>query len=139
MRDGNQAIVDPMVSKLGEVMWVVDLNRQSLDRVVPAMAIARLLRRWRGEGSWGLAAALSASFLVVFLAVQWPFATFLNSPAAHNFVFAQHLYPYVVGPDWALARGEFLWAATGAALAQGLVVAFLLGTLSARFGLPAAL
>src|SRR3954465_6437036 len=28
-----EAIVDPMVARLGEVMWVVDLNRQSLDRV----------------------------------------------------------------------------------------------------------
>ena len=30
-----EAVADPMVAKLGEVMWVVDLNRQSLDRVVP--------------------------------------------------------------------------------------------------------
>jgi pyruvate dehydrogenase complex dehydrogenase (E1) component len=30
-----EAIADPMVARLGEVMWVVDLNRQSLDRVVP--------------------------------------------------------------------------------------------------------
>jgi len=28
-----EAIVDPMVARLGEVLWVVDLNRQSLDRV----------------------------------------------------------------------------------------------------------
>ncbi|MCW3040816.1 MAG: pyruvate dehydrogenase [Solirubrobacterales bacterium] len=37
-----EALVDPAVPSLGEVMWVVDLNRQSLDRVVPAMAIKRL-------------------------------------------------------------------------------------------------
>ena len=37
-----EAIADPMVSKLGEVMWVVDLNRQSLDRVVPDIAAGRL-------------------------------------------------------------------------------------------------
>ena len=30
-----EALVDPMVPRLGEVLWVVDLNRQSLDRVVP--------------------------------------------------------------------------------------------------------
>ena len=30
-----EAIADPMVARLGEVMWVVDLNRQSLDRVDP--------------------------------------------------------------------------------------------------------
>jgi pyruvate dehydrogenase E1 component len=37
-----EAIVDPMVSRLGEVLWIVDLNRQSLDRVVPDIAAARL-------------------------------------------------------------------------------------------------
>jgi pyruvate dehydrogenase E1 component len=33
-----EAIADPTVSGLGEVMWVVDLNRQTLDRVVPHIA-----------------------------------------------------------------------------------------------------
>ncbi|MFC0040198.1 transketolase-like TK C-terminal-containing protein [Actinomadura rayongensis] len=37
-----EAVLDPMVADLGEVNWIVDLNRQSLDRVVPAMAGARL-------------------------------------------------------------------------------------------------
>ena len=37
-----EAIVDPMVSSLGEVLWIVDLNRQSLDRVVPDIAAERL-------------------------------------------------------------------------------------------------
>ena len=46
-----EAIVDPMVPRLGEVLWVVDLNRQSLDRVVPdiaADACARCSRRPAG-------------------------------------------------------------------------------------------
>ena len=33
-----EAVLDPMVAELGEVVWVVDLNRQSLDRVVPNIA-----------------------------------------------------------------------------------------------------
>ncbi|NIY63745.1 transketolase-like TK C-terminal-containing protein [Streptomyces malaysiensis] len=37
-----EAIQDPMVPGLGEVVWVVDLNRQSLDRVVPGIAADRL-------------------------------------------------------------------------------------------------
>src|SRR5215469_10481351 len=32
-----EAVVDPTVARLGEVVWVVDLNRQSLDRVVPVI------------------------------------------------------------------------------------------------------
>jgi pyruvate dehydrogenase E1 component len=37
-----EALVDPRVPKLGEVLWVVDLNRQSLDRVVPGIAANRI-------------------------------------------------------------------------------------------------
>jgi pyruvate dehydrogenase E1 component len=37
-----EAIIDPMVAELGEVVWVVDLNRQSLDRVVPNIGAPRL-------------------------------------------------------------------------------------------------
>ena len=45
-----EAIVDPMVSHLGEVMWVVDLNRQSLDRVVPDIAAGRLAGMFEAAG-----------------------------------------------------------------------------------------
>ena len=37
-----------MVARLGEVLWVVDLNRQSLDRVVPDIAAGRLVGHVRG-------------------------------------------------------------------------------------------
>jgi pyruvate dehydrogenase E1 component len=45
-----EAIVDPMVARLGEVLWVVDLNRQSLDRVVPDIAAGRLLGMFEAAG-----------------------------------------------------------------------------------------
>ncbi|MFP5021591.1 transketolase-like TK C-terminal-containing protein [Pseudonocardia phyllosphaerae] len=37
-----EAILDPMVGELGEVVWIVDLNRQSLDRVVPNIGAPRI-------------------------------------------------------------------------------------------------
>lgn len=37
-----EAVLDPMVAELGEVVWIVDLNRQSLDRVVPNIGATRL-------------------------------------------------------------------------------------------------
>ncbi|GAA3230194.1 transketolase-like TK C-terminal-containing protein [Actinocorallia longicatena] len=37
-----EAILDPAVAELGEVVWIVDLNRQSLDRVVPNISAGRL-------------------------------------------------------------------------------------------------
>ena len=45
-----EAIADPMVAKLGEVMWVIDLNRQSLDRVVPDIAAGRLAGMFEAAG-----------------------------------------------------------------------------------------
>ncbi|MQA77956.1 MAG: pyruvate dehydrogenase [Streptosporangiales bacterium] len=37
-----EAVLDPGVVELGELVWIVDLNRQSLDRVVPNIAVDRL-------------------------------------------------------------------------------------------------
>ncbi len=45
-----EAIVDPVVPHLGEVLWVVDLNRQSLDRIVPEMAAGRLVSMFEAAG-----------------------------------------------------------------------------------------
>ncbi|MCU1657800.1 MAG: Transketolase central region [Pseudonocardiales bacterium] len=45
-----EAVLDPMVSELGEVVWIVDLNRQSLDRVVPNIGVHRLHRMFEGAG-----------------------------------------------------------------------------------------
>jgi len=45
-----EALVDPAVPQLGELLWVVDLNRQSLDRVVPNMAIQRLQGMFEAAG-----------------------------------------------------------------------------------------
>ncbi len=45
-----EAIVDPVVAQLGEVLWVVDLNRQSLDRVVPGVAVGRIAGMFEAAG-----------------------------------------------------------------------------------------
>src|SRR5271166_4893931 len=45
-----EAIVDPGVAELGEVVWVVDVNRQSLDRVVPLMTADRLRGMFTAAG-----------------------------------------------------------------------------------------
>ncbi|MEZ5077252.1 MAG: pyruvate dehydrogenase [Solirubrobacterales bacterium] len=45
-----EALVDPMVPALGEVTWVVDLNRQSLDRIVPDIAAGRIQSMFEAAG-----------------------------------------------------------------------------------------
>ena len=46
-----EAVVDPGVAELGEIVWVVDVNRQSLDRVVPLITADRL-RGMFGAAGW---------------------------------------------------------------------------------------
>jgi pyruvate dehydrogenase E1 component len=45
--EGNiwEALADPATSNLGNVMWVVDFNRQSLDRIIPGVRI----EQWRSQ------------------------------------------------------------------------------------------
>ncbi|WP_436801142.1 transketolase-like TK C-terminal-containing protein [Streptomyces coeruleorubidus] len=45
-----EAVQDPTVAGLGEIVWVVDLNRQSLDRVVPGTAAERLTGMFTAAG-----------------------------------------------------------------------------------------
>ncbi|NIL74164.1 pyruvate dehydrogenase [Rhodococcus sp. B10] len=45
-----EAIIDPGVAELGEIVWIVDLNRQSLDRVVPNIAARRLEKMFDAAG-----------------------------------------------------------------------------------------
>jgi pyruvate dehydrogenase E1 component len=45
-----EALVDPMVPALGEVTWIVDLNRQSLDRIVPDIAADRIRKMFEAAG-----------------------------------------------------------------------------------------
>jgi pyruvate dehydrogenase E1 component len=50
--EGNvwEAVTDPALQGLGNVMWVVDTNRQSLDRVVPGQKIKKLMDFFEGAG-----------------------------------------------------------------------------------------
>ena len=45
-----EAVLDPNVGELGEIVWVVDLNRQSLDRVVPDIAADKLIGLFAAAG-----------------------------------------------------------------------------------------
>ncbi|MEJ7724667.1 MAG: pyruvate dehydrogenase [Ilumatobacteraceae bacterium] len=56
--EGNvwEAITDPTLQGLGNVMWVIDTNRQSLDRVVPEQKIKKLMEFFDGAG-WHVVAA----------------------------------------------------------------------------------
>jgi pyruvate dehydrogenase E1 component len=62
--EGNvwEALLEEVVAELDEVLWIVDVNRQSLDRPVPASRGARLPEMFRANGwrvielRWGMRA-----------------------------------------------------------------------------------
>jgi pyruvate dehydrogenase E1 component len=56
--EGNiwEAVADPATDGLGNVLWIVDVNRQSLDRVVPGVRIAQWEQQFTAAG-WHVAEA----------------------------------------------------------------------------------
>jgi len=111
--------------------------------VAPAFAFD-LLHRWLGGGrrDWRLAALLGAAFVLVLAAVSWPLSAFLLSPAARNPVLLADQWDYTVRLGawryefWdSVDVGARSFRAGGAALGRPLVVAIVLGFVSARVGL----
>ena len=45
-----EAVIDSSVQDLGEIVWIVDLNRQSLDRVVPNIAAGKIEKLFDAAG-----------------------------------------------------------------------------------------
>jgi hypothetical protein len=106
--------------------------------VAPAFAIDLVLDRMRTRPRWLTALAVGTVFLLVLIAVQWPFAAFLQSPAARNAFFGSHYISYFVPPMAYIARylfypvettAEQFWIVLG--------VAFIVAPISARIGLSA--
>ncbi len=70
--------------------------------IVPAFLLDLARPYWRRWSYGARAAAMAPIFLVALAAVQWPFADFLMTPAAHNRVFAAGNFPFFVpgSTDW---------------------------------------
>jgi len=87
----------PAEPKLGPVyqhiMHLIPL-RFPLLLIVPAMMLDLLWSKGGKWGRWKLAAASGPLFVLSFLAVQWPFANFLMSPGARNWVFGMAYFAY---------------------------------------------
>jgi hypothetical protein len=104
--------------------------------IVPALAIDLLRPRLHGWSRWGRSAAFGTVFLATFVAVQWPFANFLQSPAARNWVFGTQYFPFFVPLDDTWVRYVFAQVESSASefwWRMALTVA--IAILSARAGL----
>jgi hypothetical protein len=104
--------------------------------IVPAIVFDVVRRRITTLNRWTQAAILGAASLASFMAVQWPFANFLMSPASRNWFFATNNLPYFVPPTtpW----GSYAWLLTETTpiqFALRLLLALAAGTLVTRVGL----
>jgi hypothetical protein len=100
--------------------------------VLPAIGIDLVMRRARIRNDWALAATLAAVFVGVFAAVQWPFADFLMTKWARNFVFVTHRMQYTVNPQM---QARWYELNPPDHVAAGLAIALGLAFVSARLGL----
>jgi hypothetical protein len=75
--------------------------------IVPALAVDLLLQRTDGWRPLARAGAAGLVFFAVFAAVQWPFASFLMTPAARNWIFGTAYFDYGTPSYSAYARFVF--------------------------------
>jgi len=57
-----EALVDSKVPRLGDLTWIIDVNRQSLDRVVPDIAVGRIGKMFEAAG-WNVVSVKYGRYL----------------------------------------------------------------------------
>ena len=99
--------------------------------IAPALAIDLLRRHFTTWPKWRQAAVTGVVFLLAFVTAQWPFADFLQSAAARNWIFGTQHFPYFVPSDSPYVRYVFLpldhssvefWRRMGLALAAAVIM-----------------
>ncbi len=104
--------------------------------IVPAFVFDIVRRHITTLNRWTQAAILGAASLISFLAVQWPFASFLMSPASRNRFFATNNLPYFMPPNSHWARSVwFPTESTALQFALRMLMALAAGILMTRIGL----
>lgn len=102
--------------------------------VVPALLLDFLRERMAGRDQWLQAGVLGTAFLGTMLAVEWPFANFLLSPAARNWVFGAHYFDYATRPNSPIANFRFIDLDRGE-FWTNLVLALFFAIIMSRLGL----
>jgi hypothetical protein len=77
--------------------------------IVPAFVTDLILQRTAGWRPLARAAAAGLAFFAVFVAVQWPFASFLQSESARNWFFGTAYLDFATPARSALARYTFFY------------------------------
>ncbi len=131
----------PATPKLGPVYQVVTHMIPAgfpLLLIFPALVLDLLTPRFAGHPPWQQSAILAAAFLCSFVAVQWPFAEFLLSPGARNWVFGAHYFGFATRSTFPEFRHLFIDLDGALGFRRQLGLAALAALVSVRLGLAAA-
>jgi hypothetical protein len=116
---------------------ITDIIPPQVALVVAVLALAFLLLRGKfGTLSpWAKSTASALIFLAVLLAVEWPFADFLQTPAARNWFFHTHIFDYGARPEWNAVRFRFSPPDPSGVFWADLSIGALWGAVAMRLGL----
>ena len=103
--------------------------------LVPAFVADLLLHRLTRRSSWIKAVWVGPAFVLSFLAVQWPFANFLMSPAARNWIFGTAYFFYFDPAGFSYDPYKFKAAGAPGAFALTIVAALMVSIMTTRLGL----
>ncbi len=103
--------------------------------IAPAFLLDILWQRTRSINKWLLSAISGVVFVLVLLAVEWPFAAFLMTPASRNAFFGTAYLVYFANPHSYMARSVFYVLDSGREFWINIAWAILFATLSTRVGM----
>jgi hypothetical protein len=103
--------------------------------IAPAFVLDILWQRTPHLPVWRQSVISGLVFLVVLAAVQWPFASFLLSPAARNWWWGAKYFAYFQNPQSIYARYIFFPLERGAAFWQEIALAIVIACLTTWLGL----
>jgi hypothetical protein len=102
--------------------------------LVPAVALDLLAPRVASWAAWTQAILFGSVFLITLVAVEWPVADFMMTPAARNWFFGAHYLEYNFHPSWKPYE-FFRIERTPSDFWSGMAVALACAILSTRLGL----
>jgi len=95
------------------------------------------LRRMAQRNAWLTAVVLGLTFILAFLAVQWPFGSLLATEIGRHPFFGGGFAPYSAPADWVVGPREF-WLDEGGemvAMTKAMTWGVLAAVISSRIGL----
>ena len=106
--------------------------------IVPAIVMDVIVQRTTAVRPLVRSLAVGAAFLAVFVVVQWPFASFLQSPAARNWFFGSGYLDFSTPPRSPLATYEFFYREPEAMMfGRNMIIALAVAWLMAWLGIHA--